>query len=284
MSHPMLSSPLSFNDNDITPSFDQLPDADPVHLHLHTPTPTPTLAVELGFHPIHLLKFALLLLAFLVIPLLSTNSSFPRPLGSSSRKLSGKNAHRRRRRHSRCQLPATYQPPQSVVDAPFIPLPTRRHFRISHVGNQARRPAGPVVYTNQSSSDSDDYCSEDALTPEAPQQFRLVFGKRIRGEEQEFRGPSAMKGSRLATRSPHPPSLSSSPSSSSSNTSDTPLALHEHHHHDQSSSLKPDSVEQQSRSLSKKKAISFAATTQACTHRISTQIDSSLSFLSCQLK
>ncbi|PLW37280.1 hypothetical protein PCASD_09420 [Puccinia coronata f. sp. avenae] len=282
MSHPLVSSPSSTY-NDITINFDQLPNAEPVHLHLHTPTPT--LTVELGFHPIHLLKFTLLLLAFLVIPLLSTNSSFPRPLGSSSRKLSGKNAHPRRpRRHTRCQLPATYQPPQSVVDAPFIPLPTRRHFRISHIGNQARRPAGTVVYTNQSSSDSDDYCSEDALTPEAPQQFRLVFGKRIRGEEQEFRGPSAMKGSRLANRSPHPPSLSSSPSSPSSNTCDTPLALHEHHHHVQSSLFKPDSVEQQSRSLPQKKAISFAATTQACTHRISTQIDSSISFLSCQLK
>ncbi|WAQ82687.1 hypothetical protein PtA15_3A50 [Puccinia triticina] len=213
--------------------------------------------------------------AFLIIPILST-SNLPRtPLGHSSRKLPAKNSHRRRR-IGRRQLPASYQPPQSVVDAPFIPLPTRRHFRISHVGNQRRRPAlGTVVYTNHSSSESDEYCSEDAHhKPEPVEHFRLVFGKRLRGEEQEFRGLSAMKGSRLSAR----------PSTA---TFSSPHHDHPESNHTQKPSPprpEPAVHEKQHEPTLEKKSISFAATTQACTQRISTQIDSSLSFLSCQLK
>ncbi|KNZ46254.1 uncharacterized protein VP01_742g5 [Puccinia sorghi] len=277
MSQPFVSTHLSginhFHPGTIT--LHQLPNVDPAHAQ-SSATP------ELGFQPIHLLKFALLLIAFLAIPLLSTTKAFPRPLGNSSRKPSGKNSHRRRRLNC-CQLPASYQPPQSVVDAPFVPLPTRRHFRISHVGNLTRLPAGTVVYTNQSSSsDSDGYSSEDAHHPEPPLQFRLVFGKRLRGEEVEFKGLSAMKGSRLAARSSHQPSRSSSSSSLSSATPEHSVALPGHHC--QASPADSDTIPQQSRSMSQKKAISFAATTQACTYRISTQIDSGLSFLSCQLK
>jgi len=283
MSQPFVSSAHLSGMNHFHPggnfNLHQLPNLDPAH-------PQSSVTPELGFQPIHLLKLALLLIAFLAIPLLSTNKAFPLPLGNSSRKPSGKNSHRRRRLN-RCQLPASYQPPQSVVDAPFVPLPTRRHFRISHVGNLTRRPtSGTVVYTNQSSSsssDSDGYSSEDAHRPEPPQQFRLVFGKRLRGEEEEFKGPSAMKGSRLAARSSPQPSRSSSPSSLSSGTPDHFIGLPGHHC--QASPAESDTIQQQSRSsLSEKKAISFAATTQACTHRISTQIDSGLSFLSCQLK
>ncbi|KAA1076256.1 hypothetical protein PGT21_036379 [Puccinia graminis f. sp. tritici] len=272
-----MSQPLNFNqisntnnnnnnNNELpttTINFDQLPISDPAAVYSAT-------SLELGFHPIHLFKFALLLLAFLVIPILSTNNLFPRALGQGSRKSSPKHSHRRRRQPRR-QLPANYQPPQSVVDAPFIPLPTRRHFRISHVGNQraGRLTTGSVVYTNHSSSESDEYCSsEDAHHAEPLDHFRLVFGKRLRGEEEEFRGPSVLKGSPLSARA-QPTQL---------------LTLHSQYSQANSTARSESLVDQPNKPLPHKKSISFAATTQACTHRISTQIDSSLSFLSCQLK
>ncbi|KAH9470562.1 hypothetical protein Pst134EA_007817 [Puccinia striiformis f. sp. tritici] len=269
MSQPFSFSQISTsntnNNNNInndhgTINFDQLPNTDPAAVYS-------TSTLELGFQPAHLIKFALLLLAFLFIPILSTNNPFP-TVGHNSRKSSSRSSHRRRRQ-ARRQMPASYQPPQSVVDAPFIPLPTRRHFRISHVGNRTRKAPGTVVYTNQSSSDSEEYCSEDAHSPEPAQQFRLIFGKRLRGEEEEFKGPSAMKGTRLSTRT-----QSTHPSLTSSSTFN-----HKDNNHSQ-----PKTDNQQGKPSTHKRAISFAATTQACTHRISTQIDSSLSFLSCHLK
>ncbi|POW12286.1 hypothetical protein PSTT_04631 [Puccinia striiformis] len=176
MSQPFSFSQISTsntnNNNNInndhgTINFDQLPNTDPAAVYS-------TSTLELGFQPAHLIKFALLLLAFLFIPILSTNNPFP-TVGHNSRKSSSRSSHRRRRQ-ARRQMPASYQPPQSVVDA-------RSYL----------------------------YLPED-ISESLTWQFRLIFGKRLRGEEEEFKGPSAMKGTRLSTRtqSTHPSLTSSS--------------------------------------------------------------------------
>lgn len=199
MSHPSLPALNQFiknnnnnnqNNNYLTLSFDQQScNSDPSAVY-STP------AIQLDFEFVHLVKFSLLLILALFIPLLSLHSSFFSVLGYRTTS-SHKGSHRRRT--NRRKLPVNYEPPKSVVDATFIPLPTRRHFRISHVGNQnSRTPTTKVVYTNQSSSDSEcDQSEYGNLETESNQRFKLVFGKRLRGEEDEFKGRSALKGSRL---------------------------------------------------------------------------------------
>lgn len=137
----------------------------------------PYLELDTGYGPINfstgtpgldiedfLFKFSFIIFLFLLFPCLSLQ-----------------NATRTRSRvHGpQCQVfPASYIPDPAIVDAPFKPLPTRKYFRISHIGNR------PEL---DSDLDSDNEASSSIKN------CRLVFGKQLRGEESQFKGKSSLK-------------------------------------------------------------------------------------------
>lgn len=159
----------------------------------HTTTP---MVVEIKFEPFSFLQFFALLLVFLFIPFLSLAKLFtPSPTRQSSRRRS---------------FPADWI--RNPAEKPFVPLKTRRHFRISHIGNQPRSRLS-THSSGGSSSDSETESGDEAV------QYKLVWGKRRSGEEREFRGQSAMKGGRerereRARQAAIESDLSSTPSSS----------------------------------------------------------------------
>ncbi|MBW0514455.1 hypothetical protein O181_054170 [Austropuccinia psidii MF-1] len=139
---------------------------------------------------VELVKFYSLLLALFLVPLISLLKLLPKSIHHPSRL--------NRLGRPKRKLPVNYEPPQSTVDAPFIPLPTRRHFRVSHIGNRIKtRKSKPLTQSiNQFDSDSENEDSDSQSESIRVEELRLVFGRRLRGEEEEFKGPSAMKGSR----------------------------------------------------------------------------------------
>ncbi|KAG0147184.1 hypothetical protein CROQUDRAFT_656472 [Cronartium quercuum f. sp. fusiforme G11] len=128
--------------------------------------------VELSFDPICFVKFLSLLLVFLFIPFLSLAKLFTNQTYS-----------RRKPINKRKTFSVNYVPSKQE---PFVPLKTRKHFRISHIGNK-------VSYDSSSEEDEDE---DEANKIE----YKLVWGKRRRGEESEFKGRSAMKGGREIER------------------------------------------------------------------------------------
>ncbi|KAH9818497.1 hypothetical protein DFH28DRAFT_960545 [Melampsora americana] len=136
------------------------------------------LPIEIHFEPFNFLKFISLLLVFLFIPFLSLAKLFT-PTPTSNRQSS----------RNKRSFPVDYI--RNSSDQPFLPLKTRRHFRMSHLGNQSK-----ALNLGNSCSSSDSECESG----DQPMQYRLVWGKRRRGEESEFVGQSAMKGGRERER------------------------------------------------------------------------------------
>ncbi|EGF99508.1 uncharacterized protein MELLADRAFT_118297 [Melampsora larici-populina 98AG31] len=150
--------------------------SDPINLSQLGIDHTTPMVLEMKFEPFSFLKFISLLLVFLFIPFLSLAKLFtPTPTRQSSRRRS---------------FPVDYV--RNLTDKPFVPLKTRRHFRISHIGNQPRSRISNNLSGN--SSDSETESCDETL------QYKLVWGKRRRGEESEFTGQSAMKGGRERER------------------------------------------------------------------------------------
>ncbi|KAI8443375.1 hypothetical protein BY996DRAFT_8262788, partial [Phakopsora pachyrhizi] len=160
--------------------------------------------------PLQLFTFILFLV---VLPLLSIQNF--------------KQVNQNKRRRKKLSIyNADYEPHWSIVEAVQKPLKTRKHFRISHVGNYRVGVDGQEGDLSEEDIESTSDSSSSSSKTETTRmiegiEYRLVFGKRERGEEGEFLGRSALKGSRASQAS----STSNDNLSTSSNIKNDKLSI-----------------------------------------------------------